>query len=139
MRTAAVEPNTAMRKLGKYLTEEINENADNSILWVDSLSMIPGSGGERGKFDLIILGFVMQEVPNAKQRLSLLEALWYRLNEQGVLIFTEPGSPKGFRFLTSFRDWVIAKDRSEASIVAPCPHHLKCPLADNPDRWCHFS
>lgn len=63
---AAVEPNTSMRKLGKYLSEELNERAENSILWVDSLSMIPGSGGERGKFDLIILGYVLQEVPTAK-------------------------------------------------------------------------
>lgn len=59
MRSAAVEPNVNMRKLGKYLTEEINEKAENSILWVDSLSMIPGSGGERGKFDIIIVGFVL--------------------------------------------------------------------------------
>ena len=59
MRTAAVEPNTAMRKLGKFLTEELNEKAENSILWVDSLSMIPGIGGEKGKFDIIILGYVL--------------------------------------------------------------------------------
>ena len=56
-RIAAVEPNTSMRKLGKFLTEEINTH--NNILWVDSLAMIPGSGGEKGKFDLIILGFVL--------------------------------------------------------------------------------
>jgi len=48
-----------MRKLGKYVTEELNEKAENSILWVDSLSMIPGSGGERGKFDIIALGYVL--------------------------------------------------------------------------------
>lgn len=53
-RVAAVEPNTSMRKLGKFLTEDLNK--DNNILWVDSLAMIPGSGGEKGKFDIIILG-----------------------------------------------------------------------------------
>lgn len=66
-RIAAVEPAQAMRKLGKYLTEELNEQkCNNSILWVDSLAMIPGIGGEKGKFDLVILGFVLQEVPTAK-------------------------------------------------------------------------
>ncbi len=65
-RVAAVEPSTAMRKMGKFLTEELNEKCNNSILWVDSLSMIPGIGGEKGKFDLVILGFVLQEVPTAK-------------------------------------------------------------------------
>lgn len=78
-RVAAVEPSTAMRKLGKFLTEELNEKCNNSILWVDSLSMIPGIGGEKGKFDLVILGFVLQEVPNAKQREMLIEALWTRV------------------------------------------------------------
>jgi ribosomal protein RSM22 (predicted rRNA methylase) len=56
---AAVEPSTNMRKLGKYLTEELNEKCGNSILWVDSLSMIPGIGGEKGKFDIVIVGFVL--------------------------------------------------------------------------------
>lgn len=60
MRVAAVEPNLNMRKLGKYLTENLNK--DNNILWVDSLAMIPGQGGERGKFDIVILGYVLQEI-----------------------------------------------------------------------------
>ena len=58
-RIAAVEPSTNMRKLGKYLTDVLNEKCQNSILWVDSLSMIPGIGGDKGKFDLVILGFVL--------------------------------------------------------------------------------
>lgn len=57
LRTAAVEPNVNMRKLGKFLTKELDEN--NNILWVDSLAMIPGTGGERGKFDIVILGYVL--------------------------------------------------------------------------------
>jgi hypothetical protein len=57
---AAVEPNLNMRKLGKFLTAE---QFKNEILWVDSLAMIPS--GERGKFDLIILGYVLQEVSSA--------------------------------------------------------------------------
>jgi hypothetical protein len=49
-----------MRKLGKFLTEELSEGEEApSILWGDSLAMIPGSGGERGKFDIIILGNVL--------------------------------------------------------------------------------
>jgi len=128
-----------MRKLGKYLTEELNEKSGNSMLWVDSLSMIPGIGGEKGKFDIVIVGFVLQEVPTAKQREMLVEALWSRVKDNGVFILVEPGSPKGYRFVMSFRDWVVAKDRKEASIIAPCPNHKTCPLASNPESWCHFS
>ena len=57
MRLAAVEPNMSMRKLGKFLSQDQFEN---DVLWVDSLAMIPT--GDRGKFDLIILGYVLQEV-----------------------------------------------------------------------------
>ena len=53
-RCAAVEPNVHMRKLGKFLAEEQFENP---VLWVDSLAMIPM--GEKGKFDLIIVGYVL--------------------------------------------------------------------------------
>lgn len=57
---AAVEPNTSMRKLGRFMTEDLCRNTDEpSLLWVDSLTMIPGSGGEKGKFDLIFLGYVL--------------------------------------------------------------------------------
>ena len=44
----------SMRKLGKFLTQDQFEN---EVLWVDSLAMIPT--GDRGKFDLIILGYVL--------------------------------------------------------------------------------
>lgn len=55
-----------MRKLGKYLTEDLNENGN--ILWTDSLAMIPGQGGSRGKFDIVILGYVLMEISNSKGR-----------------------------------------------------------------------
>ena len=41
---AAVEPNTMMWKLGKFMTKDVEPE----ILWVDALSMIPGLGGTWG-------------------------------------------------------------------------------------------
>ena len=100
--------------------------------------MIPA--GDKGKFDIIILGYVLQEVASAKGRQLVIEALWQRLRENGVLVLVEPGSPKGFRFIHSFRDWIIhSKSRDEANIIAPCPHQHDCPLARDPQSWCHFS
>ncbi len=136
-RIGAVEPSTSMRKLGKFLADDINDKYN--TLWVDSLSMIPGTGGERGKFDLIMVGYVLQEVATPKARVLIMEALWSRLKENGVLVFVEPGSPKGYRYVMSFRDWILEKERSEACIVAPCPHHDTCPLFAQPNSWCHFS
>ena len=56
------------------------------------------------------------------------------------MVVVEPGSPKGFRFVHSFREWVIkTKSREEANVVAPCPHMLECPMARDAQSWCHFS
>ena len=61
---AAVEPKGPMRKLGKFMTK----NLEPEILWVDALSMIPGLGGERGKFDLVMMGNVLSEIPSPSGR-----------------------------------------------------------------------
>jgi len=69
----------------------------------------------------------------------LLDTLFNRLKDDGVLVVIEPGSPKGFRFIHDLRQWVINKPRSDASIIAPCPHHMECPIAPKTNNWCHFS
>ena len=53
----------------------------------------------------------------------VLDALWSRVKDEGVLLVVVPGSPKGFRYIHSLREWVLAKSRMEANIIAPCPHH----------------
>lgn len=74
-----------------------------------------------------------------------MDALWSRLKDGGMFVYVEPGSPKGYRFVNSFRDWILEKQKNEGasgkeiSIIAPCPHHNICPMASNPNSWCHFS
>lgn len=67
----------------------------------------------------------------------VLETLWQKVGKDGVFIIVETGTPKGFRFIHDVRRWILTKDRSEATILAPCPHHEKCPLS-NRNSWCHF-
>jgi ribosomal protein RSM22 (predicted rRNA methylase) len=135
VKLAAVEPNRDMRRLGKFITANLKKE----IVWAESLTMIPGTGVDRGKFDVIFLSHVLQEVPTAKLRLMIIDTLWNRLNEDGCFIVIEPGSPKGYRFIYDLRTWVINKSRDDANIVAPCPHHYECPLASKNKDWCHFS
>ena len=85
------------------------------------------------------MGYVLNEIPTARGRLLVIESLFTRLADDGIMILIEPGSPKGFRFVNDFRNFVVEKTREEACIVAPCPHHGKCPLAEHDDDWCHFS
>jgi ribosomal protein RSM22 (predicted rRNA methylase) len=135
VKIAAVEPNRDMRRLGKFLTASLKKE----IAWAESLTMIPGTGVERGKFDVVILSHVLQEVSTARLRLMIIDTLWNRLNDNGCFIVIEPGSPKGYRFIYDLRTWAINKSREEANIVAPCPHHYECPLASKNKDWCHFS
>jgi len=134
-RVGAIEPNAHMRQLGKFLSKEL----DPEILWTDSLSMIPGAGSQRGQFDIVLMGYVLPEIPSAKHRELILETLMSRVKKEGYFILVEYGTPKGFRFINDFRDKIIEMSRDEVNIVAPCPHHKKCPLASNPSSWCHFS
>ncbi len=34
----------------------------------------------------------------------------------------------GFRFVNDFREMILKK--SDGKILAPCPHHKKCPIAE---------
>ena len=142
---AAVEPNKNMRKLGKYFTDRIFElqNKPIDIAWVDALTMLPGVGGlQRGKYDLIILSHVLQEIPTAKMRGLVIETLYNRLDENSIFIVVEPGTPKGFRFIHDLREVIRQKKytyKEEVNIIAPCPHNKVCPMASQTNTWCHYS
>jgi len=68
----------------------------------------------------------------------IIQALWQKLAPGGVMVLVEPGSPKGFRFVHDFREWIRNKPREEASIIGPCPHHGVCPQAEPHHMWCNF-
>lgn len=114
-RVGAVEPNANMRQLGKFMTKEL----DPEVLWTDSLSMIPGAGSERGQFDVVLMGYVLPEIPSAKNRELVLETLLSRVKAGGYFILIEYGTPKGFRFINDFRNKIIEMPREEINIVAP--------------------
>lgn len=81
--------------------------------------------------DLVMASYVLAEIAAPRQG-ALVEALWAAT--RGVLALVEPGTPDGYARLMVARDGLIADG---ATILAPCPHNLACPLA-RPD-WCHFS
>ena len=101
----AVEPNVYMRKLGKFLTKPVEPE----VMWVDALSMLPGmasASGQRYKFDIIIMAYVLTEIPTPSQRQIVLETLMSRVKDNGYFVLLEYGSPKGFRYIHDFRNIV---------------------------------
>ncbi len=53
----AIEPSTPMRKLGKYLTQDIKK-----ISWYDSLARLINAHDCDGQFDVVYVGYVLEEV-----------------------------------------------------------------------------
>ena len=128
----AVEPNPFMKNLGVYMTDKVK-----NMVWADSLYEITAAHN-RAQFSLVNCSFVLEEVPNAVDRLQIVKSLWDHVEPDGFIFFVLPGSPMGFRFLTDLRNLFRNKKRTEANIIAPCPHHAECPMARVENNWCRF-
>lgn len=113
-----------MRKLGKYLTE------DSKITHYETLGEL---SIRVRQVDIVYAGYVINELKGQLVE-TYIESLFLKVKPQGFLILTEYGNPYGARMIHEARKWAIAKN---AKIVAPCPHMMKCPLA-NSKFWCHF-
>jgi ribosomal protein RSM22 (predicted rRNA methylase) len=50
------------------------------------------------------------------------------------IMILEPSTKKAFADLVQFRDRLIDEGYQ---ILAPCPHHESCPLAESKKDWCH--
>lgn len=132
-RIVAVEPSPAMRTMGKKLSKYASQ-----FSWVESVANLPSAVHQEGLFDIVMCNYVLSENSDPKTCSLILEALWQRSKK--LLLVIEPGTPKGFRFIHSVRDWVInTLPRDQANILAPCPNEGKCPLAKDPKSYCHFS
>jgi ribosomal protein RSM22 (predicted rRNA methylase) len=114
-RAVAVEPERAMAELGRDL-------APDGVDWTTTLP--------DAKFDLVTLGYVLNEVPDPN---ATIGRAWAAAG--GALVVVEPGTPAGYRLVLAARDRLLA---SGAHMAAPCPHERECPLAGTED-WCHFA
>lgn len=82
--------------------------------------------------DLVVLSYVLTEL-EPLERKELLARVWQSC--QNMLIIIVPGTPQAFPILLQCRDYLLNQG---GWIVAPCPHHKRCPLAEIKD-WCHFA
>jgi len=93
-----------------------------------SLRALPFAGRQ---FDLVIASYALTELADAAI-VAAAEGLWKACD--GVLVIVEPGRTRDYQRLMRVRDALFA---AGATIVAPCPHRLACPLLEG--DWCHFS
>ncbi|MBN2479778.1 MAG: methyltransferase domain-containing protein [Parachlamydiales bacterium] len=81
--------------------------------------------------DLVILSYVANELKD--YALDKIVNNWFKSESSKVILFIEPGTKYGFKSINYVRDRLIDKG---ASMIAPCPNELKCPMKKN--DWCHF-
>lgn len=81
--------------------------------------------------DLVTLGYVVNELA-PHDIAALMARAWAATRDYLVII--ETGTPHGYGQLMLARKALL---QAGAQIVAPCPHHLACPLQGK--DWCHFA
>lgn len=121
-----LEKEPTMIEIGKFLFEETEYK--NKIEYKE-LDITKNS--IEGVSDMVISSYVLNELDDIG-RINCINQMWNIANK--VVVFVEPGTPKGFAIIKQVRDYLISLG---GHILAPCPHMGECPIRDN--DWCHFS
>lgn len=128
-RITLVERDAQLIALGERLASSAPFAALRSASWISAdLERLPALEPH----DLVVFSYALGEL-GARAVPPLLATAWNLAAR--LLVIVEPGTPKNFARVLDARSWLISNG---ASLAAPCPHHLACPLASAGD-WCHFA
>ncbi|MBK7858153.1 MAG: methyltransferase domain-containing protein [Archangiaceae bacterium] len=86
-----------------------------------------------GQFDLISMGHLLNELPEAR-RVTLVEAALAKLRPKGSVVIIEPALRDTSRGLLKLRDALVAKGYA---VRAPCLFRGNCPALVREGDWCH--
>ena len=96
-----------------------------------------------GKFDLVLLGFVLNELfltlpepERIARRAALLVEAAAQLAEGGAILVLEPALKQSARELMQLRDVLTAR-AAAPYVIAPCLHDAACPMLPSERDWCH--
>ncbi|MEP7336126.1 MAG: small ribosomal subunit Rsm22 family protein [Acidobacteriota bacterium] len=123
-----IEQDRQLIELGQRLAQSSGNQALRSADWrMANLR----TTAEFAPHDLVVCSYSLNEIePAAVHR--ILAAAWQAARQ--ALVIIEPGTMQGFELIRAARTQLI---EAGAFIVAPCPHHDSCPMAQ--DDWCHFA
>ena len=124
-----VERDIGLIGLGRQLCAASDSPALRQAEWIQS--DLNGKFAEEA-FDLVVASYSLGELSPAQRSLCLRQA-WKRTRK--LLVLVEPGTRAGFGCIHQARAELIALG---ATLPAPCPHRLACPMAAAGD-WCHFA
>jgi ribosomal protein RSM22 (predicted rRNA methylase) len=146
LQVTAVERDAGSLQLMRALVEALHPLADElvpielELARADVARELP-----QGSFDLVLLGFVLNELyldrpaeSRPALRAALLQELAARLAPDGALIVLEPALKESARELMRTRDALVAS-ASALHVFAPCVHREPCPMLVRERDWCHES
>ena len=123
-----IEQDIALSSLGKQLAQTSDMPVMHSAKWLEAnletISDLP-------PHDLILLSYSVGEL-NPQSIGPLINLCWRSVKK--LLLIIEPGTPVGFERIRLIRSQLIDNG---AHLIAPCPHHLACPMTGG--DWCHFA
>lgn len=123
-----LEKDIALSAMGKHLAQFSEQTVMQAANWQEAdLEKVT----ELPPHDLILLSYSIGELH--PQRIEPFIQLCWEATQQ-LLLIVEPGTPVGFERIRAIRRQLIDQG---AHLIAPCPHHLACPMANG--DWCHFA
>lgn len=118
---SCIEPSQGMRTVANLL---INDPCVHTQPQSIEQASLPPS-------DMVLFSYSLNELAHP---LEAIQKAW--ASTLKALVIVEPGTPKDYQRLMQIREHLIQEG---AFILAPCPHHLPCPLLKKAEDWCHFS
>ena len=110
--------------VGRQLFQLIHSHIEWTHASLESAFSVPA-------VSLAVFSYVLAEM-NVEDGWAAVLRVWNSATPLIALI--EPGTPRGYQRMIEMRARAIAIG---AKVLAPCPHHLPCPLKGN--DWCHFA
>jgi len=123
-----IEQDRGLIEMGRAFARESEHGALNSAEWRQlNLTTAPSFA----EHDLVVCSYSLGEIESGKAR-GILKGAWRAARQ--IIAIIEPGTMKGFGTIRALRDDLIEVG---GHLIAPCPHQLDCPMAEN--DWCHFA
>ena len=123
------ERDARMIEIAHRLGQSADQPAMREAAWMqgDLTASLP-----EGPWDLVVCSYALNELREA-QRAEFVRQAWARTGK--LLVIVEPGTKAGFANVLAVRTRLLQEG---ATLAAPCPHALACPMAQSGD-WCHFA
>ncbi|KAF6019801.1 hypothetical protein EB796_021891 [Bugula neritina] len=126
--------------LARLLLQEGKADADMVFPGVYFRQQLDKEYSKKGlRFDLVLSGHTLLELPTKKTRLQHIDKLWTQTKD--YLILVEIGTPHGHSLIEEARLHILntyKNTKHSGHVFAPCPHEKPCPVVSERSKACSF-